>query len=136
MLRLPALYSAISRSIRSTSSCRVGFLRAAATLRSRRSDREALCLGALSSGESRRESVEVDLAEVDERVGVDALGGCADHVLLGSDRAVEESVDGVGHVGDVGPLAASEVEDALRQDADDGHGRLVGWPRPDPGAPP
>ena len=61
MFRLPALYSAISCSIRSTSSWRVGFRRAADDGAVAQERGEPLGLGALAPGEPRGERVEVDL---------------------------------------------------------------------------
>ena len=53
--------------------------------------REAVGLGPLAAGERCREGLEVDLGEVDERVGLAALGGGADDVLLCPDGAVSNS---------------------------------------------
>jgi hypothetical protein len=123
MLRLPALYSAMSCSIRSTSSCRVGFLRAAdAAIAQERG--EALCLGSLAPGETRGERVEVDPAQVDERIRINALRSRPDHVLLGSNRTIQKRVDRVGDVGDVRPLPAAKVEESLRQHANHRNGSL------------
>ena len=62
---------------------------------------EAFGLGSLLVAELLGERVEVDLRQVDVRVGSLALGGGADDVLLGADRAVEQCVDGVGDVVEV-----------------------------------
>ena len=58
--------------------------------------RQAVGLGPLASGEAGGEGVEVDLRQVDERVGVAAFGGGADDVLLGADGTIEQRVNGVG----------------------------------------
>ena len=62
--------------------------------------------------------------------GVDALGGGADHVLLGADRAVEQRVDRVATSRDVGRLAASRSSDALGEHADHGDRRAAARRRP------
>jgi hypothetical protein len=62
---------------------------------------DRLCCGSLVVGETKRELFEVDLAEIEERVGV-AAG--TDDVFLGSDRAVEQFRYRVHDVCDVGRI--------------------------------
>ena len=86
---------------------------------------EPVGLGPLAPGELGGERVEVDLRQVDQRVGFDALGRGPDHVLLGADRAVEQRVDGVGDRVEVGLRWPGDVGDPLGQHPDGGDGALV-----------
>ncbi len=89
--------------------------------------------GPFLTGQAGGKGLEVDGVEVDQRLGVRAVGGRADHVLLGTDRAVEQLPHGARNARNVGRLV--ERADALRKIARHSHeahvpaGRRVGQDR-------
>ena len=125
MLRLPALYSAMSCSIRSTRSCRVGFRRAADDRRCREAATRAARSRSACAQRTGRRARRSRSGQVDERIGVDAFCRSPDHVLLRSDGAVEQRIDRVGDRRRCRPFAAAEVERSAR--------RARGSRRPSPG---